>query len=237
MRTAKEKNKKSELHVFRCFTLIELLVVIAIIMILASLLFPAFGKTRDKVKNIACQNNLKQIGAIINMYTNDANGYMPPCRYDLTVYWHTPDGIILSGCLEPNPLVKLLSGCPASPLEAGTGTPIIYDGKTAYLSYAVNAEFMPYINPSTGQEQFGYGWRKIDSAAKGTASDKLLVTDTRSVYYFRRSSKQHGEYHSGSFNACFLDGHTSYLPAATAVTLDAEDLNGELTKKYIHWDK
>lgn len=66
--------------------MVELLVVIAIIMILSAILLPALNSARDKVKDISCRSNLKQIALGFNMYSNDNKNYYPKA-YDGAGTW------------------------------------------------------------------------------------------------------------------------------------------------------
>jgi prepilin-type N-terminal cleavage/methylation domain-containing protein/prepilin-type processing-associated H-X9-DG protein len=59
----------------KAFTLVELLVVIAIIAILAALLLPTLGRSKQQAITVACKSNLRQIGVALEMYTDEAKAF------------------------------------------------------------------------------------------------------------------------------------------------------------------
>lgn len=69
--------QKGKMHMKRCFTLIELLIVIAIIAILASMLLPALGKARARVRMTACINVHKHLGLAFQQYADDNKSFLP----------------------------------------------------------------------------------------------------------------------------------------------------------------
>ncbi len=59
------------------FTLIELLVVIAIIGVLVAVALPIFSSVQENGASVKCISNMKQIGAAMDLFVNDHNGYYP----------------------------------------------------------------------------------------------------------------------------------------------------------------
>lgn len=60
------------------FTLIELLVVISIVALLISILLPALKSARSASRTVKCLSNLRQVGVLVQLYTNDNKTFLPP---------------------------------------------------------------------------------------------------------------------------------------------------------------
>ncbi len=58
-------------------TLVELLVVLAVMGILAALVVPSIGKSREKGRTAACLANLRHLGVALNLYLGEHNLTMP----------------------------------------------------------------------------------------------------------------------------------------------------------------
>ena len=85
--------EKIDSRVYHGFTLIELLVVIAIISLLVSILLPSLQRAKLLAKEAVCLSNLRNVGTVLQIYSSDNNGYIPP-RYDANDadldYWEKP---------------------------------------------------------------------------------------------------------------------------------------------------
>ncbi len=137
------------------FTLIELLVVIAIIAILAGLLVPALGRSRDKARAAVCQSNLRQLGMAATMYDGDHGVY--PIGWPLAEWLNAPTPPIWYRQLQPYVGRKTsVAGqgifiCPGSiqRKDQRTGAASTAGGFWGYLAYAQNT----FIN--NGQRTVG----------------------------------------------------------------------------------
>ncbi len=102
------------------FTLIELLVVIAIIAILAAILFPVFGKAREKARQTACTNNIRQIGVAMAIYAQDHETKLP-------------DATSWTGALD---LTAKIFDCPSTASKGTAGKPDYFFVAGSFLSGA-----------------------------------------------------------------------------------------------------
>ncbi len=139
----------------RGFTLIELLVVIAIIAILAGLLVPALGRSRDKARAAVCQSNLRQLVMAATMYDGDHGVY--PIGWPQAEWLNAPTPPIWYRQLQPYVGRKTsVAGqgifiCPGSVQrkDQRTGAGSAAGGFWGYLAYAQNT----FIN--NGQRTVG----------------------------------------------------------------------------------
>lgn len=60
------------------FTLIELLVVLGIIGLLLALLMPALARVRAQAESVTCMSNLRQVGTLLQIYSNQNRGWVYP---------------------------------------------------------------------------------------------------------------------------------------------------------------
>ncbi|HEY3376582.1 MAG TPA: prepilin-type N-terminal cleavage/methylation domain-containing protein, partial [Armatimonadota bacterium] len=130
------------------FTLIELLVVIAIIAILAAILFPVFGKAREKARQTQCISNQKQIGLALAMFTQENEEKLLPTPAAGTL-WNARLGI-----------ADKVYDCPSSELRGNAMTP----------DYAFNASLLDqalanFVSPS---------YMVVASDASAAAASNLL---------------------------------------------------------------
>ncbi|RYG75355.1 DUF1559 domain-containing protein [bacterium] len=215
----------------KAFTLIELLVVIAIIAILASILFPVFGRARENARRSSCQSNLKQIALGIKQYVQDYDE-----RYPLTIQDSvaaSPD-MSLGWASQLQPYLKStqIFQCPSE-----TNGPNVAANSNGYTDYWYNRAMngkseaaIEYISSTVmnGDGTSGSSAYTIDGIESRYDFDltnspfTALAANTVKVPAKAIASTTAGNFglrHLDGINYAFADGHVKWLKSSTATDL------------------
>jgi prepilin-type N-terminal cleavage/methylation domain-containing protein/prepilin-type processing-associated H-X9-DG protein len=213
----------------KAFTLIELLVVIAIIAILASILFPVFGRARENARRSSCQSNLKQIGLGIAQYSQDYDEKMVPSR--VTIGYAAPWAQLVQPYIKSTQLFR----CPSNTSPATSAMNNLTVAQTGNagllipLSYGANAGSESNTSGPNGARPMQDGANTPSIAAFENVSTTIVVSeinqptangglgdwddklfDSGRIYNATLGSSNMTN-HLGTTNFLFADGHVKAL--------------------------
>jgi len=151
------------------FTLTELVIVLAIIGLLVSILFPVFGRIRERARQANCASNLHQIGLGFLQYTQDNDGMMPPGDGYIYTNLSQQSGYLLGLTSYIQPYIKSTQvlHCPEDPVQDGVGVNTTANGD--YTDYAYNY-YLGNVGPASANG-------KVCNAA-GTDCESVANSET-----------------------------------------------------------
>jgi len=161
--------------------------VIAIIAVLAGLLLPVLARAKGKAKDIACVNNLKQIGVAVRMFADENDGMLPDAEQ------------LPSAPADPTkPLPRI---CDLLARQLGYNTNAMPQVQTVFRCALDNVGRFEQ-NGSSYEWNANYGGRPVDSPRHSTnpIGDAPLMYDYENFHVGGTNGTKHflfADYHVG----------------------------------------
>lgn len=181
------------------FTLVELLVVVGVVALLLTLLMPALAGVRKNADRTVCSAELRQLGALLQMYLADSRGRLPRVNTMPSLRPKVNNAPSLVQLLEPyTRTTKAAYRCPSDRITAKEpGAP------KGYSTYFEREQSSYQYNPPLSSL---YGGKKLDDTPfHRYRMMHLLPTMWDYEAFHGKAGKP------GSMNYLFTDGHVGDL--------------------------
>lgn len=189
------------------FTLLELLLAVGVIAVLSAMVFSAMGRMRAASERTTCNNHLRQIHILMGSYATDHGGRLPPTKASssvgVEVHWRRAILPYMGLASLGDDLYRTGLICPVVKREmAGMG-----EKSSNIVSFAMNY----YLQIS---EEQGLPISRIKNPAQTLFFTEAYIIqnglpreEIRPQWITQMKADQTGNYHLGSQNILFVDGH------------------------------
>jgi len=232
--------------------LIELLVVITIIGILAAMLFPVFGRIRERANRAACASNLKQLIMACMAYAGDNEGRFPPGNATI-LSGNGIDSTCAASGRQPMGLALLVT---ANYIPGDTATRLFYCRSWKHPFFQFDKLDRTGLAPGYGgwpaaghpwpvshagisysyRSTFGPGFNESASPSTDNPSQTAIIADH--FYTWSRMPSDPVGYNFGhreGYSVAYLDGHVGWKPDLKAIMSSSKVFERDWRALELRW--